>query len=270
MAEAYVNSKVSSTTKKRKNDSSNTGKNKKISSLFKTQDNEDVIVLKEDPRNPQPRSIMKPGTSKQSEPNVINTEMKNDQQIENEKDIEVIDLMAPFKRTFHIGGNKYIIFTADKGVIDQIQIKEWDGDKITKKGVKLNICKLMMIMHYGQLITSQIGKIANGQEDIDVKKHIGGGYYISCTSPYKSVGIRLWKLGSVKLFPTTEGINLKINEWMELIDVINDMYVERLDLFHCVPCLLQPNQPGHNPNTCKKCIQNSDVSRGEVYVDIPL
>ena len=31
---------------------------------------------------------------------------------------------------------------------------------------------------------------------------------------------------SVKLFPTNEGINLKINEWMELIDVINDMYVE--------------------------------------------
>ena len=43
-----------------------------------------------------------------------------------------------------------------------------------KKGVKLNISKLMMIMHYGQLITSEIGKIANGQEDINVKKHIGG------------------------------------------------------------------------------------------------
>ena len=51
----------------------------------------------------------------------------------------------------------------------------------------------MMIMHYGQLITSGIGKIANGQEDIDIKKHIGGGYYLSCASPYKSVGIRLWK-----------------------------------------------------------------------------
>ena len=51
----------------------------------------------------------------------------------------------------------------------------------------------MMIIHYGQLITSEIGKISNGQEDIDVKKHIGGGYYFSCASPYKSVGIRLWK-----------------------------------------------------------------------------
>ena len=87
MAEAFVNSKVTSTTKKRKNDSSNTGKNKKISSLFKTQDNKDVIVLKEDPRNPQPKSIMKPGTSKQSDPSVINIEMKNDHQIEIEKDI---------------------------------------------------------------------------------------------------------------------------------------------------------------------------------------
>ena len=63
-----MNSKVTSTTKKRKYESNNTGKNKTISSLFKTQDNEDVIILKEDPRNPQPKSIMKPGTSKQSEP----------------------------------------------------------------------------------------------------------------------------------------------------------------------------------------------------------
>ena len=123
MAEAYVNSKVTSSIKKRNNESNNTGKNKKISSLFKTQDNEDVIVLKEDPRNPQIKSIMKPGTSKQPEPSVINIGMKNEDQLSNEKDIEVIDLKAPFKRTFHIGGDKYIIFTADKGVIDQIQIK---------------------------------------------------------------------------------------------------------------------------------------------------
>ena len=53
MAGAYVNSKVSSSTKKRKNESNNTGKNKKISSLFKTQENEDVIVLKEDLINRQ-------------------------------------------------------------------------------------------------------------------------------------------------------------------------------------------------------------------------
>ena len=268
MAEAYVNSKVNSSSKKRKNDSNNPGKNKKIPALFKTQENEDVIVLKEDPRNLQSKSALKAGTSKQPEQpeaNTVNTEMKNVDQ-----DIEIIDLKAPFKRTFHVGGDKYIIFTADKGVIDQIQIKAWDGDKVIKKGVKLNISKLMMIMHCSQLITNQVTKIANGEEDIDVKKHIGGGYYLSCSSPYKSVGIRIWKLGQDRLFPTSEGINLKINEWIELIDVVNDMYVERLDLFHCVSCLLQPNQPGHNPNTCKECIQNSIISRGEVNVDIPL
>ena len=75
---------------------------------------------------------MKPGTSKQTEPGIINVEMKNHDQNEYEKDIKIIGLKAPFKRTFHIGGDKYIIFTADKGVIDQIQIKEWD-DKVVKK-----------------------------------------------------------------------------------------------------------------------------------------
>ena len=133
MAEAYVNRKVTSSTKKRKNESNNTGKNKKITSLFKSQDNEDVIVLKEDPRNNHPKSILKPGTSKQLEPGIINVEMKNDDQINRDKDIEVIDLNAPLKRTLNVGGDKYIIFTADKGVIDQIQIKEWDGHKVIKK-----------------------------------------------------------------------------------------------------------------------------------------
>ena len=66
---------------------------------------------------------MKPGTSKQSETGIINLETNNDRILQ-DKDIEMIDLKAPFKRTFHIGGNKYIIFTADKGLIQQIQIKE--------------------------------------------------------------------------------------------------------------------------------------------------
>ena len=127
----------------------------------------------------------------------------------------------------------------------------------------------MMIMHYGQLITKEIVKIFNGQEDVDVVKHIGGGYYLICGSPYKYVRIRLWQMGSAKLFPTNVGINLKMNEWMELIDVINDMYVERLDLFHCVSFILQPNQPGHNANKCIECVKNTDVSRGEVFIDIP-
>ena len=134
MAEAYVNSKVTSSGKKRKNESNNTGKNKNISFLFKTQDKEDVIVLKEDPR----KFVMKPGTSKQSEPVIINLEMKNDDQIVQEKDIEMIDLKAPFKKTFHIGGNKYIIFTADKGVIEQIQIKRmgWSESYLKRSEIK--------------------------------------------------------------------------------------------------------------------------------------
>ena len=59
---------------------------------------------------------------------------------------------------------------------------------------------MMMMMHYDQLMTNEIVKIANSHEDIDVKLHIGGGYYLSCTSPFKCVRIRLWKLGFGNFF----------------------------------------------------------------------
>ena len=58
MAEVHVSSKVNISTKKMRNESNN-GKNKKISSLFKTQDSEDVIILKEDATNIWPKSVLR-------------------------------------------------------------------------------------------------------------------------------------------------------------------------------------------------------------------
>ena len=82
----------------------------------------------------------------------------------------------------------------------------------------------MMIMHYGQLISNELDKIASDHEDIDVKKHISGGFYLKVNAPYKNVGIRKWKLnGTGNMYPTSDGVSFKVNEWRESL-AINEFY----------------------------------------------
>ena len=78
IAEAYVTNKDNSSTKKRKNESNNVGKNKKINSLFKPQDNGKVITVKEDPKNLLSKNLAKAGSSKEVIETIsTNTDMRN-------------------------------------------------------------------------------------------------------------------------------------------------------------------------------------------------
>ena len=97
-----------------------------------------------------------------------------------------------FKRTYHIGGKKYVVFHGPEGIIEKIYFKEWDG-KRTTSGLSINISKLIMILHNSDYINQALVKICNDQPGIDVKVHIGELFYLTCNSPYKIVQIRRWK-----------------------------------------------------------------------------
>ena len=84
-----------------------------------------------------------------------------------------------------------------------------------------------------------------GEKEIEKKVHIGGFYYVACNIPYKSVGIRKWKTNAKgDLFPTTE--DCKPKEWEEFLKVCSQMYSERMAMYTCIPCLIQPDQPNHS------------------------
>ena len=77
-----------------------------------------------------------------------------------------------------------------------------------------------MKMHFEQQITNEFEKISSGHKDIDMKRHIVGGFYLSVNSPFKYVGIRRWKNNSnVSLYPTSEGVSLKGDEWHKALGV---------------------------------------------------
>ena len=106
------------------------------------------------------------------------------------------------RKTFFIGGQKYVIFGGKNGFIINIYIKEFANGKAINEGVQLNIFKMLVILNYVDYMKEPIKQINNGEKDVNIKHHIGAGYHISCNSPYKNVEIRQWEKSlSGKIFP---------------------------------------------------------------------
>ena len=175
------------------------------------------------------------------------------------------------KKTYHLGGTKYMVLFGQQGMNEEIHLKEWDEEKVTREGVRLNISRFIMILHNIETVEHALVKIMKGEPDVDIKIHIGGSYYMSCNSPYRSVGIRMWKTGSNgELFPTKVGLTLNSKEFQEFSKYGNKNFSDRMELFTYIPCLLQPDREGHNKFTCVECMESDAPALGEVDFDIPL
>ena len=178
---------------------------------------------------------------------------------------------AFIKRTFHLGGRKYIIFQGSHGLIENIYLKEWEDGEVKNPGIKLSIPKLVVILHYVEFIMTAIRKISEGKEAVDSSYHIGSGIYVTCTTPYRNVSIRFWNTSNGKRYPTPQGISFNFSEWDEFIKVAQRMYSEYTEIYSCQPCILDEDKSGHKAETCDECrtSQGTDI-RGEVNEDIPL
>ena len=175
-----------------------------------------------------------------------------------------------FKRTYHLGGRKYLIFHGPQGIIRDIYIKDWDGVSV-KTSMSLNVSKFIILLHSTDQLTQSLMRISNGENNIESKIHIGELFYLTCNSPYKVVQIRKWKKNrDDDIYPTTQGISLKPKEWQQFVKYCNEMYSERLELYQYIPCLLDPNKLNHDSILCPECSVISDDARGIVDINIPL
>ena len=172
------------------------------------------------------------------------------------------------KRTFHLGGSKYVNFHGTQGLIENIYLKEWEDGEVKTKGLKLSIPKLVVILHYVEFIMSSIQKISDGKREVDSSYHLGSSIYVTCATPYRNVSIRFWKTANGKRYPTPEGMSCEFNELDEFIKVAQRMYTEYSEIYSYEPCILDENRSGHDIDTCEECKQLS--CRGEVKEDIPL
>ena len=193
------------------------------------------------------------------------TDAKSDQPDPNEGAEAVI------KRTFHLGGSKYVIYQGSYGLIENIYLKDWEDGEMKNQGIKLSVPKIVVILHFVEFIMSAIQKISEGKETVESSYHIGSGIYVTCATPYRNVSIRFWNTANGKRYPTPEGISFKFNEWYEFIKVAQRMYSEYTEIYSCQPCILDEDRPGHNSESCDECgISQDTFSKGEVNEDIPL
>ena len=175
------------------------------------------------------------------------------------------------KRTFHIGGYKYLVFLGKRGIVEDILLKEWDGKKVLNQGVKMNLSKFVVLLHHVEVLNQAMKKIMEGAKDVKSQIHMGSTMYATCNSPFKSISIRIWKTNiSGELFPLKDGICLKPKEWQEFIKYGNMMYSERLEIYSHIPCLLQPDKSNHIASTCEECGHSNQTAKGEVNIDIPI
>ena len=61
---------------------------------------------------------------------------------------------------------RYLIFYVENGLVENI-LKEWDGKKVTNKDVQLNVCKLVVMMHYGEVMANEVEKIIIGDTEVE-------------------------------------------------------------------------------------------------------
>ena len=80
---------------------------------------------------------------------------------------------AVIKRTFHLGGSKYIIYQGSHGLIENIYLKEWEDGEVKNQGIKLSVPKIVVILHFVEFIMSATRKILEGKETVDSSYHIG-------------------------------------------------------------------------------------------------
>ena len=83
-------------------------------------------------------------------------------------------LSVTYRRTFHLASKKYVVFHGEAGQVQSIHLKEWVGQIVTNPGIKLNISKLVILVHFSELINHVLQAILKGDKGIEEKVHIGG------------------------------------------------------------------------------------------------
>ena len=82
-------------------------------------------------------------------------------------------LSATFIRTFHLGRKKYVVFHGGAGQVQSIQLKECDGQIVTNPGIKLNLSKMVVLVHFSEQMNHALQAILKDDKEVEKKVHIG-------------------------------------------------------------------------------------------------
>ena len=177
-----------------------------------------------------------------------------------------------YKRTFHIGGRSFLLFSGKANVIEHITILEAYNGRAPEKKLQLTPTRLQVLLSVSDQLFQELGRVtATGENDVSLKIHLGGGQFASVEDKYFSIGLRQWVKTEKGWSATKLGHQFHKREWKDLMKYLNEMYSQRFELHSVTSCLLNPNIPGHIPLLCDDCCPMKQEAEGEVFdIDIPL
>lgn len=162
--------------------------------------------------------------------------------------------MSSPRCSFPLGNGRFIQVKEWQGEL-RVDIREWEGDVPTKKGISLN---LMQFKNFLNGMSSAIEPVMkNKRAEQDEKFHLGAGVYITVTKDNPCVDIRKYWMNPPnqdESLPTKKGICLRPTEYDTLMKSrckVEDLLPELKDE---IPCYMnEDHQNQEGMLRCKMC-----------------
>ncbi|XP_060569261.1 uncharacterized protein LOC132727709 [Ruditapes philippinarum] len=158
--------------------------------------------------------------------------------------------MASYRCKYSLGNERYVQVNEWKGEL-RVDLREWQGDKPTKKGISLTLMRWKNVVDAVEFVDQSLG---NKQV---YNAHLGGNVYMSIKAGCVCVDIRQYWKPKDDVVPTKKGLCLRPAEYVKLKEVIPDIGKNLPELDSVVPCYLQSdhmNQMG--ALQCSECNPN--------------
>ena len=151
---------------------------------------------------------------------------------------------------FVLGNQRYAKVSEWKGET-RVDLREWDNEKATKKGISLTLLRWKCLVDCLHLVDEALN---NGTS---YQNHLGGNVYCTVKEGNPCVDIRQHWKPTEEVVPTKKGLCLRPYEYRSLKEIIAHIGAAIPELSSIVPCASQSdhaNQLGYLK--CSECNPN--------------
>jgi len=136
-----------------------------------------------------------------------------------------------------VGDRVLVVKKGDDGQCISLILKVKDSDV---KAVEFPIQRWAALREQVDDANVAANRVMNKQPDIKLRRHIGGGYYISVTSGYYCVDIRKfyrpYGAADSEIRATKRGVALRFSEWSHLCSLIPTLNESHPSMSSAHPC----------------------------------
>lgn len=144
-----------------------------------------------------------------------------------------------------MGNDRFVIVSSFNDSI-YVHMRQYEQNKTsgrsfpTKTGICFKPKRFANLLRNIDEVNETVEQMAQGQANIELKKHIGGGVYLTVTGGYPCINIRKYFVpeGRQEEIPTRMGIALRMSEWRAFVGFVEEIKNLSTELKDAEPCYL--------------------------------